>query len=39
VIHLGAPVGRAGPQDATMPGGTYKNLWVSSRPRPAFAGE
>jgi hypothetical protein len=39
VIHLGAPVGRAGPQDATMPGGVYKNLWVSSRPRPAFAGE
>lgn len=39
VIHLGAPVGRAGPQDATMPGGTYKNLWVSSRPRPTFAGE
>jgi len=39
VIHLGAPVGRAGPQDATHPGATFKNLWVSSRPRPAFAGE
>ena len=39
VIHLGAPVGRAGPQDATHPGGVYKNFWVSSRPRPAFAGE
>jgi hypothetical protein len=39
VIHLGAPVGRAGPQDASHPGGVYKNLWVSSRPRPAFAGE
>ena len=39
VVHLGAPVGRAGPQDATMPGGVYKNFWVSSRPRPAFAGE
>jgi hypothetical protein len=39
VIHLGAPVGRAGPQDASMPGGVYKNFWVSSRPRPAFAGE
>src|SRR4029453_17776799 len=38
-IHLGAPVGRAGPQDATMPGGVYKNLWVSSRRRPTFAGE
>jgi len=39
VIHLGAPVGRAGPQDASHPGGVYKNFWVSSRPRPAFAGE
>jgi hypothetical protein len=39
VIHLGAPVGRAGPQDASHPGGVYKNLWVSSRPRPAFPGE
>ncbi len=39
VIHLGAPIGRAGPQDASHPGGIYKNLWVSSRPRPAFAGE
>jgi hypothetical protein len=39
LVYLGAPVGRAGPQDATLPGGTYKNLWVSSRPRPAFPGE
>jgi hypothetical protein len=38
-IHLGAPVGRAGPQDATMPGITIKNVWASSRPRPAFPGE
>lgn len=38
-LYLGAPVGRAGPIDATLPGGTYKNLWVSSRPRPAFPGE
>lgn len=38
-VYLGAPIGRAGPLDATLPGGTYKNLWVSSRPRPAFPGE
>jgi hypothetical protein len=38
-LYLGAPVGRAGPQDATLPGGIYKNLWVSSRPRPSFPGE
>jgi hypothetical protein len=39
LIHLGAPVGRACPCDATMPGITIKNLWASSRPRPAFPGE
>ena len=38
-LYIGAPQGRGGPQDATLPGGTYKNLWVSSRPRPAFPGE
>ncbi len=38
-IYIGAPQGRGGPQDATLPGGIYKNLWVSSRPRPAFPGE
>ena len=35
-VYLGAPVGRAGLLDATLPGGTYKNVWVSSRPRPNF---
>lgn len=35
-VYLGAPIGRAGQQDATLPGGTYKNLWVSGRPRPTF---
>lgn len=39
VIHLGAPVGRAGPQDASIPGAIYKNVWVSSRPRPKFPNE
>jgi hypothetical protein len=38
-VHLGAPQGRAGALDATMPGIIIKNLWVSSRPRPAFPGE
>ena len=27
------------PLDASIPGATYKNLWVSSRPRPAFPNE
>jgi hypothetical protein len=35
-LYLGAPVGRAGPIDATLPFGTYKNVWASSRPRPTF---
>lgn len=39
VIHLGSPVGRGGPQDASIPGAMYKNVWVSSRPRPTFPGE
>jgi hypothetical protein len=38
-IHLGAPIGRACACDATMPGITIKNVWASSRPRPAFPGE
>lgn len=38
-IHLGAPFGRAGAMDATLPGGIYKNVWASSRPRPQFPGE
>jgi hypothetical protein len=39
VIHLGAPVGRAGPQDASIPGAVYKNVWVGPGPRPRFPGE
>ena len=38
-VHLGAPVGRAGPIDASIPGAIYKNFWVSANPRPAFPGE
>jgi len=36
VIHLGAPVGRGGPQDATIPGMIIKNVWVGAGPRPQF---
>lgn len=35
-MYLGAPMGRAGAMDATLPGGIYKNVWASSRPRPNF---
>jgi hypothetical protein len=38
-LHLGTPVGRGGLLDATMPGIIIKNVWASSRPRPAFPGE
>jgi len=36
VIYLGAPVGRAGPIDASIPGTIYKNVYVGPGPRPAF---
>ena len=39
MLYLGVPFGRNGALDATLPGGIYKNLWVSARPRPAFPGE
>jgi hypothetical protein len=35
-LYLGTPIGRAGALDATLPGGIYKNVWASSRPRPTF---
>jgi hypothetical protein len=38
-VFLGAPVGRAGPGDASIPGAIYKNVWVSSRSRPSFPNE
>jgi hypothetical protein len=38
-LYLGAPIGRAGPMDATLPGGTYKNVYAGPGPRPAFPGE
>lgn len=38
-LYLGTAMGRAGALDATLPGGIYKNVWASSRPRPTFPGE
>jgi hypothetical protein len=35
-VYLGTPAGRAGLIDATLPGGTYKNVYVGPGPRPAF---
>lgn len=37
LAYIGAPVGRGGPADATVPGMIAKQVWISSRPRPAFA--
>lgn len=36
VAYVGAPVGRAGPDDATVPRIIVKDVWLSSKPRPAF---
>lgn len=36
VIHLGQPSGRAGLDDASIPGAIYKNVWVGTGPRPTF---
>ena len=32
--YLGAPTGRSGAESASAPGAIYKNVWISSRPRP-----
>ena len=34
--YLGAPAGRAGANDATLPGGTYKEVYIGPGPRPVF---
>jgi hypothetical protein len=31
---IGAPVGRSGPEAATVPGMIVRQVWLSSRPRP-----
>jgi len=35
-LYLGVPAGRAGLIDATLPGSTYKNVYVGPNGRPAF---
>ena len=37
MAFVGAPVGRGGPADATIPGMVVRQVWISSRPRPPFA--
>jgi hypothetical protein len=37
-IMVGAQTGRAGPQDASIPGMIAKDVWVSQGPRPNFPG-
>jgi hypothetical protein len=37
LAYIGSPVGRGGPADASIPGMIAKQVWISSRPRPAFA--
>ena len=37
VIYLGAPVGRSGVDGASVDHATIRQVWVSSRPRPASA--
>jgi hypothetical protein len=37
VIFLGSPVGRSGPDGASVDGMIVRQVWVSGRPRPDFA--
>jgi hypothetical protein len=34
--YVGSPIGRAGPDDASVPRIVVKNVWISANPRPAF---
>ena len=36
--YLGAPVGRSGNESASIAGTVYRNVWLSTRPRPATLG-
>jgi len=36
ILYLGAPIGRGGSLDATLPGGVYKNVYAGPNARPAF---
>ncbi|MBK5298448.1 MAG: hypothetical protein JJE40_14950 [Vicinamibacteria bacterium] len=37
LAYVGAPIGRGGARDATIPGMIAKQVWLSSRDRPDFA--
>jgi len=37
VIYIGAPTGRSGSSAASIENTIYRQIWVSARPRPAFA--
>jgi hypothetical protein len=39
VIYIGAPVGRSGPEGASVDHATIRQVWVSGRPRPTFANQ
>jgi hypothetical protein len=39
VAYLGAPVGRSGPDGASVDGVIIRQVWISSRPRPDFANQ
>ncbi len=36
--YLGAPVGRSGSEAASIPGTTYRNVWIGNHPRPDSLG-
>ena len=36
--YLGAPVGRSGAESASIGGTIYRNVWLSTRPRPDTLG-
>jgi len=37
VIYLGSPIGRSGEDGASVDRAIIRQVWVSGRPRPAFA--
>jgi hypothetical protein len=39
VIFLGSPPNRSGSDNQSVPGATYRQVWVSRNPRPSFANE
>lgn len=36
--YAGAPTGRSGAESASIPGAIYRNVWLSTKPRPASLG-